>query len=101
NHAPIAQTKLVPDLTGSGMDYEEPFFRFYLDGLIAHISRLSIERNREIQLKDVWVGSGDNRLTVTTVPWEASSQLLNGIIIEEEVSLGRPLFEIGFGPFSG
>lgn len=63
NHTPLAQSKPIPDLTGGQTTTKNPFFRFYFDGLIAHISRLPIERNKEFDGGDMWVGSDGDSLT--------------------------------------
>ena len=96
---PLAQIKQMPNLE-DGSTWEMPFFRFYMDGLIAHISRLSPEENRKLDLGPLAVGSDQHELIVSTVPWEGSSQQQNGIIVMMEAALGRPLWEIEAGPFS-
>lgn len=100
NHAPIADVKAIPNLDDAGTTWNMPYFRFYLDGLIAHISRLPPKRNKELDLGAQWVGSHDENLIVSTVPWEGSAQQQNGIIVTAEAMLGRPLWELGKGPFT-
>ena len=98
NHAPIAFMKQIPALGGEP-GYEEPVFRFFLDGLIIHFSRLSIEENAAKDLGPLRVG-GANSVTISTVRYEDSAQAQNAVIVMAEAALGRPLHEIPHGPFS-
>jgi len=99
NHTPIAFTKTIPPLEQGFSATEEPTFRFYLDGLIIHYSRLSIEQNNARNLGPLVVGAS-NTITLSTVEFESSAQAENLAIVEMEAELGRPLFEIPHGPFS-
>lgn len=100
NLTPLADVKKIPNLDPAGGEWEMPYFRFYLDGLILHISRLPPERNRELDLGPIWVGSHLDDLCVTTVPWIGSSQQLNLELVIAETKLGRPLWELETGPFA-
>lgn len=99
NHAPIAFTKTIPSLEAGRPAMEEPTFRFYLDGLIIHFSRLSTEQNEARDLGPLVVGAEDT-ITLSTVEFESSAQAENLAIVGREAELGRPLFEIAYGPFS-
>lgn len=101
NLTPIADVKTIPNLDKAGSAWDMPFFRFYLDGLILHISRLKSEQNREFDLGPQWVGSDNDCVVLSTVHWEESSQHQNCLIVMEEAMLGRPLWELEAGPFSG
>jgi|SRR5665213_971646 len=98
NHSPIAFTKQIP-LLGGEPGYEEPVFRFFLDGLIVHFSRLSIEKNAALNLGPLRVG-GANSITISTVRYEDSAQAQNLAIVATEAALGRPLHMFPQGPFS-
>lgn len=98
NHAPLAMTKEIPAI-GDEKAWKEPIFRFFLDGLIIHFSRLSIEENDSKNLDTLRIGNSKS-LTVSTVRSEESAQFENLRIIMAETALGRPLYEIPSGPFS-
>lgn len=98
NHTPIAFIKQIPALGGKP-PYEEPVFRFFLDGLIVHFSRLTKEKNAALDLGALRVG-GANSVIISTVPYENSAQAQNLVIVTTEAALGRPLHEIPQGPFS-
>lgn len=98
NHAPLATIKQIPAI-GEVPAWNEPIFRFFLDGLIIHFSRLSIEDNVAKNLGSQRVGNS-NSLTISTVRFEESAQLENLRIVMAEAALGRPLYEIPHGPFS-
>lgn len=97
NHAPIAQSKFIPSL-GGGDGRNEPIFRFYVDGLVIHFSRLPPEENELHKLNSHWVGGGSN-LTLVEVPYEMSAQCQNLQIVVAEAELGRPLWELERGAF--
>lgn len=97
NQTPITITKNVPSM-GGNPGWEEPAFRFFIDGLIIHFSRLSIEENAARDLSPMQVGCA-NRLTVSTVPYESSSQAKNLAIVSLESELGKPLPEPPYRPF--
>lgn len=97
NMAPIASTKQIPPV-GEKAGWNEPIFRFMIDGLIIHFSRLSIEENAAKDLGRLRVGNG-NALTLNTVRYEDSAEAQNMEIVMLEAALGRPLFEISGGAF--
>lgn len=99
NHAPIAFTKTIPSSEAGRPAMEEPTFRFYLDGLVIHFSRLSTEQNEARDLGPLVVGAEDT-ITLSTVDFVSSAQAENLAIVGMEAELGRPLFEIAYGPFS-
>lgn len=98
NLTPIAQTKKIPAVGGL-QSREEPIFRFYFDGLIVHFSRLPMSKNDFKELGNLLVGQ-DKSLIITVIPYEESAQDQNLRITVAESMLGRPLFEMPFGPFS-
>ena len=74
NHAPTRETRYGPDSEG-GLDESIPLptYRFYFDGLIAHMhiglpDQYSVER-----LGNMIVGAGDT-LALSTVTFEGSLQ---------------------------
>ncbi|MCV9936110.1 hypothetical protein OIU35_07015 [Boseaceae bacterium BT-24-1] len=97
NHAPMALTKTIPTI-GGVQGYQEPCFRFFLDGLIIHFSRMSEEEHKHRNLGPLRVGN-ERTLTLSTVTYEGSAQAENLAIIQMEAVLGRPLVELGRGPF--
>jgi hypothetical protein len=75
NLSPIVQTKEIPsfqDYTGETV----PFFRFYFDGLIAHIDQRSLSEGYVTKLGPLVVGNEDG-FVVSTVPFEGSFQARN------------------------
>lgn len=80
NHTPIAEIKHVPD--GAGGWREEAIFRFYVDGLIAHILRSASDPTPGGMGK-LAVGA-ERRLIVSTNEWEKSRQLTNLDAIRED-----------------
>lgn len=99
NHTPIAITKTLPSLKKGRAATQEPIFRFFLDGLVIHFSRLSTQQIEARNLGPLVVGAEDT-ITLSTVEFEHSAQAKNLAIVGMEATLGRPLFEIPFGPFS-
>lgn len=73
NHAALALTKFVP---APSAPEEVPFFRFYFDGLIAHIQRPGKRDAIVAELGPLIVGNEDT-ITVSTVTFEGSSQRTN------------------------
>jgi hypothetical protein len=73
NLVPLAQEKPVPNLPGLGHQVY-PIFRFYFDGLVAHIHRQASGNIR--QFGPIIIGNG-NDLFVTTLPYEHSWELQN------------------------
>jgi hypothetical protein len=80
NLGPIAEQKPIPNLPGLGHQ-NRPFFRFYLDGLIAHVDRQASADIRE--LGPFIIGNGES-LFVHTIPYERSWQLRNLIHVMSE-----------------
>jgi hypothetical protein len=73
NHTPIADRKRLPSLEGGLPERELPFYRFYLDGLIAHVHCHASDDGYTVSLGDLIVGA-ENRLIVTTQTFEDSLQ---------------------------
>jgi hypothetical protein len=71
NHAPLKQVKEIPDF-GEG-PFKVPIFRFYFDGLVAHIHRRPFNEELCKGLGPVIVGN-EAEFTVTTVTYETSFQ---------------------------
>jgi hypothetical protein len=74
NMTPIADIKQIPeleDVCGRSTAREIPIFRFYFDGLIAHVHRHATDDGYTRRLPSLFVGAR-NELTVTTVPYENS-----------------------------
>lgn len=69
NMVPIAQDKVVPAFLGV-KEYVQPIFRFYFDGLVAHMHRTD-EANMGRDRSNVIAGAGPN-LVVTTIEFEGS-----------------------------
>jgi hypothetical protein len=83
NLTPLADTKVIPNLPGLGHQ-TIPMFRFYFDGLLVHIHRVSLG---DLALAPSMVGAS-SKLIVNTVPYERSGQRAN---------LGATLSESRFG----
>lgn len=98
NMAPLSTEKQIPTIEGSP-GWIEPTFRFFIDGLIIHFSRLSIEENEKQNLGSLRVGA-DKSITLVTVTAEASAEMENLALVALEAGLGRPFYEIQSGPFS-
>jgi hypothetical protein len=75
NMTPIAQTKHIRDLDGTIGD-SIPFFRFYFDGLVAHIHRHPTDDATIRNLGTIIVGSA-RELTLSTVTYEGSFEREN------------------------
>lgn len=74
NMTPLAQVKHVPELVdppGESTKRDIPIFRFYFDGLIAHVHRHASDDGYTQSLGDFVVGA-DSELTLTTVTYEHS-----------------------------
>ncbi len=86
NIVPLAQQKKIPNLPGLG-HRTMPFFRFYLDGLVAHVNRQvtgSID-----QFRPGLVGEDDS-LVLSTVTYEGSFQRENLMhVLHESVPRAR------------
>lgn len=84
NMAPIAQTKWQPEVEGVP-SRDIPIFRFYFDGLIAHITRQGDDDGWAAELGNLVVGQG-RTLAVSTVTYEASFQKENlGHLMRETI----------------
>jgi hypothetical protein len=74
NMTPLAQIKRVPELvdsSGRSTERHIPIFRFYFDGLVAHMHRHATDDGYTESLGDFFIGA-DSELTVTTVTYEHS-----------------------------
>ena len=80
NNTPFAETKRVPD--GDDGWRQEQIFRFYIDGLIAHILRTPTDPTPR-GMGPLAVGA-DNRLIVSTNEWAKSRQVSNLEAIRED-----------------
>lgn len=97
NLSPLEQRKPKQPWLKNGPSY--PIFRFYFDGLIAHIHK-EIEEGEVEELGPMFVGNQDE-LIVSTVPFETSWQRenLSELIREAETRWPSRLAKIpGFGP---
>ncbi|WP_143534728.1 hypothetical protein [Notoacmeibacter marinus] len=92
NHAPMAEQKIMPSTSLNGTTWKMPIFRFYIDGLIIHFSRLAIEENQNFFPKFLTVGCQDE-LVVTTLPYKGSFQAQNLMVVQMESTIGRALPE--------
>lgn len=72
NHTPIAQTKTVPASVATP-EQRIPYFRFYFDGLVAHIHRHASDDGYTAGQGFLTVGHGD-KLSVAALPYETSFQ---------------------------
>ncbi len=72
NHSPIAQIKTIPD-NENAPGRHIPIFRFYFDGLVAHIHRHTSDDGYTVSQGSLTVGHG-NKLLITAVPYETSFQ---------------------------
>lgn len=72
NHTPLAETKIIPAYNARP-ERQIPFFRFYFDGLVAHIHRHASDDGYTAGQSSLTVGHGD-KLTVVAVPYETSFQ---------------------------
>ena len=75
NLTPIATTKTIPSFPDS-TGYEEPIFRFYFDGLIAHIRRAPFDETLTNAKGPIIVGHGP-KLALGTMIYEESFQRHN------------------------
>jgi len=84
NHAPIADMKYVPILSGIGsQSFALPTYRFYFDGLIAHMHVGLPKSYRPTQLGNLLVGF-EKSLVLSTVSFEDSLQCINMQAISRE-----------------
>jgi hypothetical protein len=90
NLTPIADVKVIPSYDDNEANEKHvPYFRFYFDGLIAHIHRQSSDDGDTRELGTMVVGAG-NELTVSTITYEASFQKRNFEQIQFEVERDWP-----------
>lgn len=85
NQAPLFQEKLVPEM-GEFRGAKVPMFRFYVEGLIAHIHRTNGEENSPGALA---LGGGDE-LIISTVTFENSWQRENLQLLINEAYRDHP-----------
>jgi len=86
NHAPIAQIKKIPSLDSATPPRDMPIFRFYFDGLIAHIHRHSSDDGYSADLGDLIVGAKET-LVINTQTYEESTQQMNMELVISEGTL--------------
>ena len=72
NHTPLAKTKVVPALADEP-ERRIPIFRFYFDGLIAHVHNQASDEGYTESLDSLIAGQSE-RLTISTVTYERSFQ---------------------------
>jgi len=83
NHAPISQIKEIPSLEPGEPTIEMPIFRFYFDGLIAHIHNHPSDDGYTAALGNLIVGASE-QLVLTTQTYEGSWQRNNLITVMSE-----------------
>jgi hypothetical protein len=88
NHTPLLATKTIPAFFDRG-GQQVPFFRFYFDGLIAHMHCQTDDATAEVSLGPLVVGA-DQKLAVPTVRFEESFQMTNLMQIMGETEAGWP-----------
>jgi hypothetical protein len=88
NYAPIAQIKEIPSLEPGEATIALPIFRFYFDGLIAHMHRQSSDDGYTAALGSLVVGAAD-LLVILTQTYEASFQRHNLITVMSECKTER------------
>jgi hypothetical protein len=72
NHTPIVQTKIIPAYDAMP-ERQIPIFRFYFDGLVAHIHRHASDDGYTAGQGILTVGYSD-KLAVAALPYETSFQ---------------------------
>jgi hypothetical protein len=84
NHAPVADIKHAPNLNAIGaQSIGLPTYRFYFDGLIAHM-HVGLPKSYSVgQLGNLIVGA-ENSVVLSTVSFEDSLQYMNMRAIFEE-----------------
>ncbi len=88
NQSPIAQNKIIPQLTEEP-ERTIPIFRFYFDGLIVHVHRHAGDDGYTQSLGSTIVGA-ERSLVVTTVTYDKSFQKQNIELIKSEAFLDWP-----------
>ena len=86
NQTPIAEVKHIPSLNSETPDVDLPIFRFYFDGLIAHIHSQSSDDGHTASLGNLIVGAGET-LLLSTQTFESSYQEMN---LEFVISESKP-----------
>lgn len=79
NQVPVRMTKRILATEG-GPEKSVTFFRFYLEGLIAHIHCQASDNGETEELGPLVVGAADT-LVISTVPFEASAQKANLVLL--------------------
>ena len=90
NMAPIAQVKHVPELAdppGESTEKDIPIFRFYFDGLVAHVHNHASDDGYAESLGNFFVGAS-NELIITTVSYEHSFEHENLSYVMAETIFG-------------
>ena len=82
NLTPLAETKTIPGLGGEA-DQTVPYFRFYFDGLIAHMHRQASDGGVSGGLGPLVVGAG-GELVLSTIPFETSFERENLRVVMSE-----------------
>jgi hypothetical protein len=86
NLTPIQFTKVLPGLDGED-DRPIPTFRFYFDGLVAHMHRHASDSGETASLGPLVVG-GEDKLVLSTVPFEGSFEHQNLARLQIDAALG-------------
>lgn len=82
NFTPLIQEKTIPGF-GEGPDKHIPIFRFYFDGLIAHVHNHANDGGFTESLGELIVGA-NTTLMVSTVTYEESFQRKNLEVLKDE-----------------
>ena len=88
NHTPITDVKHIPAIDGQP-ERQIPIFRFYFDGLIAHVQRQAHDDGETEALGPLVVGN-QTKLVVSTVTYEGSLQHMHLRSVMEEALEGWP-----------
>lgn len=73
NQSPTAGLKKIPNLESKGIFIQLPIFRFYFDGLIAHVHRHATDDGTTAEIGNMIVGA-ESSLLVSTQTYEDSFQ---------------------------
>jgi hypothetical protein len=73
NHTAINAEKTIPPTDDEEPERSESIFRFYFDGLLAHITRQNSDNGLTERLGNMVIGARDE-LLVATLPWADSFQ---------------------------
>jgi len=88
NHAPMARVKTIPTLDSERPPFDMPIFRFYFDGLIAHIQRHSSDDGYTAELGNMIVGA-EETLLINTQTYEKSYQQMNLELIGSNIQVSN------------